>query len=107
MGHTLTAGRAAEQLVEDRVRAALPQADGYRVFANVAWTGPSTPHGPLTDGEADLVIVCDSSRRFKGLERPVIVLCELDPADKNHERLLYVGASRAKQHLIVIAGTRA
>ena len=54
---TLTAGQIAEQLVEDRVRAALPPADGYRVFANVAWTGRTRDHGQLTDGEADLVIV--------------------------------------------------
>ncbi|HEX2754693.1 MAG TPA: NERD domain-containing protein/DEAD/DEAH box helicase, partial [Candidatus Limnocylindrales bacterium] len=50
------AGRAAELKVETCVRAALPVADGYRVFANVAWTGRTTAHGQLTDGEADLVI---------------------------------------------------
>ena len=30
------AGRKAELLVEKRIRAALPERDGYRVFANVA-----------------------------------------------------------------------
>jgi hypothetical protein len=50
------AGRIAERLVEDRVRAALPAAEGWRVFANVAWTGRTREHGPLSDGEADLVI---------------------------------------------------
>jgi Nuclease-related domain len=50
------AGRAAEQRVEARVRAALPESDGYRVFANVAWTGRTRDHGQLSDGEADLVI---------------------------------------------------
>ena len=53
---TLTAGQVAEQLVEDRVRAALPTTDGYRVFANVGWTGRTKHRGQLTDGEADLVI---------------------------------------------------
>jgi hypothetical protein len=48
-------------------------------------------------------ILCDSIRRFKGLERPVIVLLELKPDDKRLARLLYVGASRARQHLAVIA----
>jgi hypothetical protein len=50
------AGRKAELLVEARVRAALPVRDGYRVFANVAWTGRTRDHGQLSDGEADLVI---------------------------------------------------
>lgn len=50
------AGRAAELRVEERVRAALPQRDGYRVFANVAWTGRTRDHGQISDGEADLVI---------------------------------------------------
>ena len=48
------------------------------------------------------VILCDTIRRFKGLERPVIVLVELPADDARLERLLYVGASRARQHLVVI-----
>ena len=50
-------------------------------------------------------ILCDSIRRFKGLERPVIVLVELRPDDKRAEQLLYIGASRASQHLVVIGPT--
>jgi len=49
-------------------------------------------------------ILCDTIRRFKGLERPVIILVELDGIDAAKlDRLLYVGASRARQHLVVIA----
>ena len=49
------------------------------------------------------VILCDTIRRFKGLERPVIVLVELTADDPGRlGRLLYVGASRARQHLVVI-----
>ena len=48
------------------------------------------------------VILCETIRRFKGLERPVVVLVELDPADPRLDRMLYVGASRARQHLVVI-----
>jgi ATP-dependent exoDNAse (exonuclease V) alpha subunit len=49
------------------------------------------------------VILFDTIRRFKGLERPVIVLVELGGAEaKMLDRLLYVGASRARQHLVVI-----
>ena len=39
----------------------------------------------------------------EGLEKPVIVLVELRADDPRLERLLYVGASRARQHLVVIA----
>lgn len=49
------------------------------------------------------VILCDTIRRFKGLERPVIILVELSPKDtKMLDKLLYVGGSRARQHLVVI-----
>ena len=51
----------------------------------------------------DDVILCDTIRRFKGLERPVIILVELSANDaKMLDRLLYVGGSRARQHLVVI-----
>jgi len=48
-------------------------------------------------------ILCDTIRRFKGLERPVIVLVELGGDAAKLDKLLYVGASRARQHLVVIA----
>ena len=48
------------------------------------------------------VILCDTIRRFKGLERPVVILVELKADDPRLARLLYVGASRARQHLVVI-----
>jgi hypothetical protein len=49
------------------------------------------------------MILCDTIRRFKGLERPVIILVELSTNDaKMLDRLLYVGGSRARQHLVVI-----
>lgn len=49
-------------------------------------------------------ILCDTIRRFKGLERPVVVLAELEGVEPERlEPLLYVGASRARQHLVVIA----
>jgi ATP-dependent exoDNAse (exonuclease V) beta subunit len=43
--------------------------------------------------------------RYKGLESPVVVLCELDSrvAEDDLAPLLYVGATRARSHLIVIA----
>ena len=63
------------------------------------------PPGPCPEAPSD-VIVCDSIRRFKGLEKPVVVLVELRPDDERLERLLYIGSSRARQHLVVIAPPR-
>ncbi len=54
--------------------------------------------GAVPEAPSD-VIVCDSIRRFKGLEKPVVVLVELRPDDERLERLLYIGSSRARQHL--------
>ena len=78
-------------------------------FGNeVLWNGQVDDAGqPLGIAAADVpdapsdVIVCDAIRRFKGLEEPVIVLVELRPDDERLEPLLYIGSSRAKQHLVV------
>ena len=47
-------------------------------------------------------VLCDSIRRFKGLEREVVILVEVEPDDPRLEQLLYVGATRAREHLVVI-----
>jgi len=60
------------------------------------------PAGDVPEPPPD-VVLCESIRRFKGLERPVIVLLEIPRDDPERlDRLLYVGASRARQHLVVI-----
>ena len=43
--------------------------------------------------------------RYKGLESPVVVLAEIDErvGDAELRSLLYVGATRARSHLVVIA----
>ncbi len=52
---------------------------------------------------ADRVLV-ESIPRFKGLERRVVVLAGLRPPRRGTlEQLLYVGASRARVHLVVVA----
>ena len=44
---------------------------------------------------------------FKGLERPVVILAEIGEGGRDDQaelaRYLYVGGSRAKNHLIVLA----
>jgi superfamily I DNA/RNA helicase len=43
-------------------------------------------------------------RKFKGLERPVVILTGIDDLQTEDEQaLLYVGLSRARVHLVVIA----
>jgi hypothetical protein len=55
---------------------------------------------PLGPGE----VLATTVRRFKGLDHPVIIVCEvdqtLDPDDA--ETLMYVGTSRAKAYLVVM-----
>jgi len=46
---------------------------------------------------------CSTIHAFKGLESPVIILCELDQAHTaKRNELLYVGKSRARNHLIIV-----
>ena len=45
-----------------------------------------------------------SIRGFKGLEAPVVILCELeDLDDQTSDQQLYVGLSRAKNHCVIVA----
>jgi hypothetical protein len=81
-----------------------------RRFGNeVLWNGQVDDAGRPNALAADQVpaqpsdtILCDSIRRFKGLERPVIILVELRADDPRLDRLLYVGLSRARQHVALI-----
>ena len=77
----------------------------------------STRSGPLKRGERigafdttgdqtaePSKVLLESIRRFKGLERPVVLLTAIDDLPVEEETaMLYVGLSRARVHLIVIA----
>jgi len=39
---------------------------------------------------------------FKGLEAPAVILTDIDLSKKHHRDLLYVGASRATDRLVVL-----
>jgi superfamily I DNA/RNA helicase len=76
----------------------------------VLWNGGVDDEGRSKGLSADQVsdqppgtILCESIYRFKGLERDVVVLAEIRPDDERLERLMYVGATRARHHLVVIA----
>lgn len=81
-----------------------------RRFGNqVLWNGSYADEGHSLGLSADAApeqptdtILCDSIRRFKGLEREVVVLVELDQSDRRLTQLMYVGSTRARQHLVVI-----
>ena len=53
-------GKAAERLVVERLRAALPCPE-FRLHPNAEWLGPMRDGGPARDGDADLVIVNEES----------------------------------------------
>lgn len=53
--------------------------------------------------EPDDVVVFETVRRFKGLERPVVVLVELPESGARLEELLYVAVTRATTQLVAIA----
>lgn len=45
-----------------------------------------------------------SIRAFKGLESPVVILCELEDLDQaTYAHQLYVGLSRARNHCVIVA----
>jgi len=51
-------------------------------------------------------VYCTTVHSFKGLERSVVILVELDQeANKNLQTLLYVGSTRACNHLIVMGNS--
>ena len=53
--------------------------------------------------EPDDVVLFETIRRFKGMEREVVVLCELPETAERLDELLYVGLTRATTHVVVIA----
>lgn len=58
----------------------------------------------LAEEPAGGEILATSVHAFKGMERPVVVLAELgDKHLEDLEQYLYVGASRARNHLLVLA----
>jgi len=71
------------------------------VFGNVEFIG-----GNKSGGQGDVsekVVYFDSIKRFKGLEKPVVILIEIDDLMRDgNEHDVYVGLSRARSHLVII-----
>ena len=82
-----------------------------RVFGNaVLWNGAvddagrslGLPADEVPDEPGDTVLF-ETVRRFKGLERPVVILCELPDEGDRLDELRYTAMTRATTQLIVIA----
>jgi hypothetical protein len=70
------------------------------------WRWPSLGNLRLTEQWPPRAneVYCTSVYLFKGLESPVVILAELYPSrNQDIEALLYVGCSRARNHLIIFA----
>ncbi|NMC28852.1 MAG: ATP-binding domain-containing protein [Pelolinea sp.] len=49
-------------------------------------------------------IQATSVYKFKGLEKKVVILAEIDNhTNYNHDMVMYVGCSRARVHLIILS----
>jgi hypothetical protein len=84
-----------------------------RRFGNVElWNGAidddgrslGLPADEVPEEPADAgVVLFETIRRFKGLEREVVVLCELPAEAPRLDALLYTALTRATAHVVVIA----
>ena len=71
----------------------------YRLMPEYGLEGAVLPP-PAKGNEVRVATI----HRYKGLEAPVVVLCELDGrvGEADLAPLLYVGATRARSHLVVV-----
>ena len=58
---------------------------------------------PYLNKSKENCITLDSIRRFKGLEKTVIIVTNLEEISKETVKNLYTGLSRARAHLIIIS----
>ncbi len=66
---------------------------------SLGYAAAEVPEEPKDDG----VVLFETVRRFKGLERPVVILCELPAEGRRVDELLYTALTRATAHLVVVA----
>lgn len=74
--------------------------------ASALWHWPNLGNLKLSDRwpPGPNEVFCTSVYLFKGLESPVVIIAELYPSrNQDMEALLYVGCSRARNHLIILA----
>jgi hypothetical protein len=82
-----------------------------RVLGNqVLWNGSVGDDGHQLGLAADAVpeqpmdtVLCETIHRFKGLDEKVVIIADLRADDPRLDQLLYVGITRARDHLVVVA----
>ncbi len=57
---------------------------------------------PATDNDADSQIICDTFLRFKGLERPAVIVTDLRLVSDLYETRMYIAVSRATSLLRIV-----
>jgi superfamily I DNA/RNA helicase len=59
---------------------------------------------PITrDPAVNQIVVVQTVHRFKGLERAVVILADVDELSPAHlDQVMYVGLTRARVHAIVV-----
>ncbi len=57
---------------------------------------------PATDNEADSQIICDTFLRFKGLERPAVIVTDLRLVSDLYETRMHIAVSRATSLLCIV-----
>jgi hypothetical protein len=55
-----------------------------------------------TDKEADSEIICDTFLRFKGLERPAVIVTDLRLVSDLYEKRMHIATSRALNLLRIV-----
>jgi hypothetical protein len=95
------------------VGTALHRSDVWKArrFGNqVLWNGSVADDGRQLGLAAEAVpeqpadtVLCETIHRFKGLDEKVAILADLRPEDPRLEQLLYVGITRARDHLVIVA----
>ena len=57
---------------------------------------------PATDHEADSQIICDTFLRFKGLERPAVIVTDLRLVSDLYETRMHIAVSRPTSLLRIV-----
>jgi len=92
-----------EQVSPDQIVVLTPNSRAHSALGDVDRLG-STPASWQPDGSGTSIRI-STIHSFKGLERPVVVVCELDDAFVARDdfiHLAYTGFSRPQHHLVVI-----
>ncbi|MFC1488841.1 NERD domain-containing protein [Thermodesulfobacteriota bacterium] len=58
---------------------------------------------PATDANADSQIICDTFLRFKGLQRPAVIVTDLRLVSSFYEKRMYMAISRAQSLLRIVS----